>query len=204
MPYDYNNGDGVSVLLVTEPNGATEPVSNADNAIRQIKKYLNDPSVGPDGKITALQSNVGVIATAGAIQNFVAGAGPSVINFNVVDNDPGNDYNESTKVFVAPEDGRYLVIIAVTVDQTASAAPTDIQHQLDILVNGISGARKRVRTGADDSERTIDIVREFNLSAGQALTWNYTLTVGSGTLTMTLMNDPRESIVQVELLKRGN
>lgn len=54
MGYNYTNGDGPSVLLVNEPNGATEPVSILDNAIRQIKAYLNDPTAGPAALIAAL------------------------------------------------------------------------------------------------------------------------------------------------------
>lgn len=33
-------GDSFSDLIVTEPDGANEPVSNADDALRQIKRYL--------------------------------------------------------------------------------------------------------------------------------------------------------------------
>lgn len=54
MGYNYSNGDGPSVLLTTEPNGATEPVSVLDQAIRQIKSYLNDPTAGPAALIAAL------------------------------------------------------------------------------------------------------------------------------------------------------
>ena len=54
MSYNYTNGDGVAVLLASEPNGATEPVSIVDNAIRQIKAYLNDPTAGPAALIASL------------------------------------------------------------------------------------------------------------------------------------------------------
>lgn len=54
MAYAYTNGDGVSVLLVTEPDGATEPVSILDQAVRQIKSYLNDPLAGPAALVSAL------------------------------------------------------------------------------------------------------------------------------------------------------
>lgn len=54
MSYNYSNGDGPTVLLTTEPNGATEPVSVLDQAIRQIKSYLNDPTAGPAALISAL------------------------------------------------------------------------------------------------------------------------------------------------------
>lgn len=66
MSYVYNAGDPVTVLLVTEPNGATEPVSILDDAIKQVKKYLNDPTVGPKALITALTTTVGTNATTAA------------------------------------------------------------------------------------------------------------------------------------------
>lgn len=59
MSYNYTNGDGVAVLLVTEPNGDTEPVANLEDAVVQIKKYLNDPIAGPAALVTlAIPSGV--------------------------------------------------------------------------------------------------------------------------------------------------
>lgn len=49
MSYSYSTGNGVAVLLPTEPAG-TEPYLNLAPAIRQIKAYLNDTSVGPEKK----------------------------------------------------------------------------------------------------------------------------------------------------------
>lgn len=46
MSYTYNDGDGLSVLDKTKPNGATEPVSILDDAIKQIKAYLRDETAG--------------------------------------------------------------------------------------------------------------------------------------------------------------
>lgn len=62
MGYNYSNGDGVAVLLANEPNGATEPVSILDNAIRQIKAYLNDPVAGPSALINSLLP-IGIVIT---------------------------------------------------------------------------------------------------------------------------------------------
>lgn len=52
--YSYNNGDGLTALEITTPNGAIEPVSIVDDAIRQIKAYLKDPDAGPEALISAL------------------------------------------------------------------------------------------------------------------------------------------------------
>jgi microcystin-dependent protein len=70
MSYNYTNGDGVSVLLTTEPNGATEPVSVLDQAIRQIKAYLNDPTVGPAAILNTL-------LPAGMVVQYGAAAAPT-------------------------------------------------------------------------------------------------------------------------------
>lgn len=60
--YNYTNGDGVSALDSSTPDGATEPVSVLDDAIRQIKAYLLDPTKGPQALIDALSgSDVGFI-----------------------------------------------------------------------------------------------------------------------------------------------
>ena len=68
MSYAYTNGDGLSALDSATPDGATEPMSNADDAIRQIKAYLKDPIAGPKALIDALQASLfpaGLIAPYG-------------------------------------------------------------------------------------------------------------------------------------------
>lgn len=74
MSYTYTNGDGVAVLLVTEPNGATEPISVLDDAIRQIKAYLNDPIAGPEAKIAALAN---AVTPAGTIRTTAVNTIPT-------------------------------------------------------------------------------------------------------------------------------
>lgn len=64
--YNYTNGDGVSALDASTPDGATEPVSVLDDAVRQIKAYLLDPTKGPQALIDALSgSDVGFIKMFG-------------------------------------------------------------------------------------------------------------------------------------------
>lgn len=48
MSYNYSNGDGLNALDTSRPDGASEKIAILDDAIRQIKLYLADPSVGPD------------------------------------------------------------------------------------------------------------------------------------------------------------
>lgn len=53
MPsYAYTDGDGLSVLDKTKPDGATEPVSSLDDALKQVKAYLRD-TVGGGAKLRA-------------------------------------------------------------------------------------------------------------------------------------------------------
>lgn len=198
MAYNYTNGDGVAVLLVTEPNGATEPLSNLDNAIRQIKAYLNDPIEGPDAKIEALASPVRVIATHSGGQAIDEAAGQQVIEFDTVDLDSGSNYNNATFLFTAPESGLYLVICQLTVLRTADTTPTGVVHQLDVMVDGTSGARVRKDLGTTVLPPVdLLITRCFNLSAGQTLQARYTLTVATNTLDVVVLDDPRETIFQV-------
>lgn len=47
MPsYAYTNGDGLAVIDKTVPNGAVEPVSSLDDALKQVKAYLKDDVAG--------------------------------------------------------------------------------------------------------------------------------------------------------------
>lgn len=63
MSYTYTTGDGWSVLLPAEPDGATEAVAILDNAIRQIKAFINDETNGL-GKI---------LGSTGQIKTLVIG-----------------------------------------------------------------------------------------------------------------------------------
>lgn len=197
MAYTYNPGDPVSVLDPAEPNGATEPVSNLDNAIRQIKAYLNDPTVGPAALFALKLAATKVVATQVSSQVIAAGAGITPVEFDNEDLDPSNEFDPVTFKFTADADGFYLVMGQVTVDVTASAAPTDIKYQLDVFVDGTSGARTVRNMGTNENTQDLPFNRGFDLSAGQTIWVKLTVTVGSGTLSVTILNDPRETIFQV-------
>jgi microcystin-dependent protein len=93
MAYDYSNGDGVAVLLANEPDGASEPVSNLDDAVRQIKAYLNDPQAGPSAVTAAL-------VPAGSIQMYGGAAAPA--GWLVCNGDTRTDGNdEGAALFAA-------------------------------------------------------------------------------------------------------
>jgi hypothetical protein len=63
MSYTYVTGDGWVVLLPAEPDGATEAVAILDNAVRQIKAFINDETSGL-GKI---------LGSTGQIKTLVIG-----------------------------------------------------------------------------------------------------------------------------------
>lgn len=60
--YAYTNGQGISALDATTPLG-TEPVSAGDDAIRQIKAYLKDPTKGPEARLTAFETLLTALET---------------------------------------------------------------------------------------------------------------------------------------------
>lgn len=55
MSYVYNPGDPVTVLNPSEPANTEIVGDSADEAIRQIKAYLKDPTVGPASVLSALR-----------------------------------------------------------------------------------------------------------------------------------------------------
>lgn len=60
--YTYNDGDGLGVIDKTLPNGAVEPVSNLDDALKQVKAWMKDATAGA-AKIRA----DGIAATAAIV-----------------------------------------------------------------------------------------------------------------------------------------
>lgn len=228
MPsYAYVNGDGLAVISSATPNGAVEPVSNLDDAIRQVKAYLNDPTAGPKALIDALDVRIdGLDTDAIAIdtaildiiddivaiqddekqkaiithlggQSITAGAGITPVQYNNEDLDSAAAFSVVTYSFTAPIAGAYMVLAQLQLSTTASAAPTDIIHQLDIFVDAASGARIRVEMGTDVADQTLHLARMFDLSLGQVIKVQYTLTVASGTMTVQVATDPRETVLQI-------
>lgn len=74
MSYNYTNGDGLSALDASKPDGSTEPVSILDDAIRQIVAYLKDPIAGPKGLIDSLGTS---LMPTGTILTSAVNAVPS-------------------------------------------------------------------------------------------------------------------------------
>lgn len=222
MAYIYNPGDGLAVLDAAEPNGATEPVSILDDAVKQIKAYLKDATVGPEAKIAALQTiasaggtglvdrvttlegNNGkkaIITRVGA-QSVIGGSGIAVINFDSEEVDSAGAFSIVTHQYTAPITGLYLVAVQLTVTKSASAAPTGIIHQLDVFVDAASGAFVKEHSGTNEDPKTLQFTRMFNLTVGQTLSAKYTLTLTGGSMTVDLSTDPRDTIFQICLIAK--
>jgi len=197
MSYNYTDGDGISALDPATPNGATEPISILDNAIRQIKAYLCDELAGPQAQFNSLLSRTRVIATMSTAQPVVAGASEVNVEFDTEDLDSGSDYSISTFKFTAPDSGLFMLMSALTIEEDASSSPTSIMHIMKVYLDGSLAARTTLSRGADVSDADLAINRLFNISAGQTLSIRYELTVGSGTMSVNIRNNPLESIFQV-------
>lgn len=149
MSYAYTNGDGVSVLDKTTPNGAAEPVSNLDDAIKQIKAWIRDTTsnvgaAGMQAAIAALQASSGVtVVGQGAFsarptvpQNVVfGGAGTSggVVTLGTESFDPDSVFSGSK--FTVVNTG-YYQFSACLQTETTGGSPTDLDIDGHITVNG--------------------------------------------------------------------
>ncbi len=74
MAYPYTNGDGLAVIDPLLPDGAAEPVANLDDALRQVKAYLKDPTAGPEALINAV---VAAANPPGSFKNFAMAGLPT-------------------------------------------------------------------------------------------------------------------------------
>lgn len=61
MSYVYNPGDPVTVLNPAEPADSDIIGTSADESLRQIKAYLNDPTVGPAGVLASLRTRLDAV-----------------------------------------------------------------------------------------------------------------------------------------------
>jgi hypothetical protein len=182
----------------TTPDGAIEPVSVLDNAIKQIKAYLKDPVEGPDAKIQSFISAVKVVATnSGSNQQFDETEGEENVVFDVENVDANNNYNPALYKFTAPESGLYLCIASIGLAKISSTTPAGIRHQFSVYVDGTAGALAQEWRDTNDSEVVLTISRLFDLSAGQTLQARYELIMASGNFTVQLQADPRYTIFQV-------
>lgn len=201
MPdYTYSNGDGLSKLDKTVPLG-TEPVSNLDDAIRQIKAYLKDDTAGVAKLVADLVTIQASVSTLGVnyyfaayrttAQSIAAGAGAQLIVCNQADVNPQTAFNTTTGRFTVPKAGWWIFSAFIRVAKTASSTPTDIKHNLDLYINGASAASLHTPMGTDESDVSLRFASQHYCAQGDVVDMRYFLTVASGSMTVETSIDPR-------------
>lgn len=202
MPdYSYNDGDGLAVINKTVPDGTVEPVSNLDDAIRQIKAYLKDATAGVakiQADVTSLTASVDTLginyyfaAYRTTVQSIAAGAGATILVCNQADVNPTSAFNTSTGRYTIPKAGWWIIDAYVKVTKTVSSTPTDIIHNLDLYSGGSSVATIAVRKGTDEGEVDLRLNSMHYFALNTVIDMRYTLTVGSGSMTIETSIDSR-------------
>jgi|SRR5690606_2036327 len=206
MAYTYTNGDGLSALDASEPNGATEPVSNLDDSIRQIKAYLKDPTGGLQKVINDVSSLQTQLGTANNRASFVAylstpqtanqSSGVELIEFDQETLDPDGCFNTSTSKFTAPAAGLYLFILSVRLDATSASDPVNITHRLSFYKNGSVVTTSENEAESNTAGRTYETTRMIQLAQGDTVDARYEVVTVSGTITMSVTADPIKTVFQ--------
>ena len=202
MSYSYTPGQGVSALVPTEPNGATEPVSNLDDAIRQIKAFLADPSAGWPFMLAA----VGAAASTGnrnffAVYSSVNQSVPigvyTKINFPLEYADPDSVFDPTQSRFTAPATGWYRFNLSVRIDWLYTVPFTDLTLHLRLKKSdGSYPAASEQDLEANDSGITYTLTRTIYLTAGQYVEPYIHYSVLSGTMGMQLTADAARTAFQ--------
>ena len=196
MSYAYTNGDGVAALDPATPNGAAEPVSNLDDAVKQIKAWIRDTTsnVGGTGMIsaiTALQAAVtGIPASVtgqgafsvslGTQQDIVFGGSGSMdgtVSLDTEAFDPDSAFNSTLYEFSAPYAGYYFISASVSTTKSGGS-PTEIDHESVVYLNG--AATNIILNHVDGTEMINGAVCTasglLSLAAGDKVTLHYAFT----------------------------
>ena len=180
MSYSYTPGQGVSALIPTEPNGAVEPVSNLDDAIRQIKAFLTDNSVGWPYLVTQINTALGAAANAGNKNFFSAYSNANQVipvttytklTLGLEQADPDGVYDIATSRFTAPASGWYKITVSVRIDWLNIVGLDSGRFSLELKRNGTTIAEAEHNMGAlaDFVGATYSIERSVSMSAGDYL-----------------------------------
>lgn len=207
MAYDYNPGDGPSVLDPTKPDGSIEPLSNLDDAIRQIIGYLTDATgeglakkladlVTLEGQVGNLSNRAVFLAYTSLNQALNTGSPAAIVQFDQKGDDPDDVFDIATYKFTAPEDGVYYFSAALRIDSTGASTPTDIGTFIKLVVNATDEAIAERGMGDSLPGTTIDVNRMFFLNQGDEVQVRYEITCGSGSQNSQVTADSRKTIFQ--------
>lgn len=167
MSYTYTNGDGVAAMDPATPDGASEPVSHLDDAIRQIKAYLTDPAVGPDALAQAA-----VLASSGALklerycfravssvdQSLPHGVSASFsqVTFTSTEFDTAPAFNLPANNFVCAKKGVYSFMIFLDTEIT-SGSTSGRNTYLEFRKNGAREGGVMVRDDGTNANQETSI-----------------------------------------------
>lgn len=120
-----------------------------------------------------------------AAQSYDAGDGDIVVVYDVEDFDAGGNY--SGNEFTAPADGYYTIKASAYVSLSAGA-PTAIDRQLKIRVNGVVVTRKNIQITDLTGGATMDVSDTQQLSLGDVVDIVVNIT-STGASTWSILND---------------
>jgi hypothetical protein len=200
MSYNYTNGDGVAVLLTSEPNGAVEPISNLDNAIRQIKSFLNDPTKGIpyiESQLTTLaagQRNF-FSAYSAANQSITVATTTKVnLTLELVDND--GVYTAASSRFTAPATGWYQFTTALRLDWATPSVPVDGNVNIRLRKNNTTNIVAHEFEVTNFIGMTHGFNRTVQLTAGDYVEVFIEYSLGSGSVTLQVTSDTTKTVFQ--------
>ena len=188
-------------MVTTEPNGATEPVSNLDDAIKQIKLFLNDPNAGWPYMLTAL----GLAANAGNKNFFSAYSNanqtiPATTETKVAmgleQADPDGVFDPANSRFTAPATGWYKFTVSIRVDWLSAAGVTTGVFHIKLKKNGSTNVAASETNLSSFDGATYSVERSVSLNAGDYVELFAYYMLDSGTVVCQLTSDVTKTAFQ--------
>ena len=201
MSYSYTTGQGVSALVASEPNGATEPVSNLDDAIRQIKSFLLDTNAGwpwvlNQLAMTANAGNKNFFSAYSSSNQTIPVATETKVAMGLEQADPDSVFDPSTSRFTAPATGWYKFTVSVRVDWLTPVGLTTGLINLKLKKNGSSNVAVSEENLSIFQGFTYMIERSIQLNSGDYIELYAFYSLAAGTVTFQLTSDVTKTVFQ--------